>query len=53
MTEGKEIPDNSLVVGSPAQILRELDDAAVEKLRLSAEHYVEKARSFMRGLEPA
>ena len=53
VTEGKEIPDNSLVVGSPARVLRELDDAAVEKLKASAAHYVEKARSFMRGLEPA
>ncbi len=53
VTEGKEIPDNSLVVGSPARVLRELDAAAVEKLKASAEHYVEKARSFMRGLESA
>ncbi|EEQ95980.1 gamma carbonic anhydrase family protein [Brucella sp. ZJ1_1] len=52
VTEGKVIPDNSLVVGSPAMVLRELDEAAVEKLKASAEHYVEKARSFMRGLEP-
>jgi carbonic anhydrase/acetyltransferase-like protein (isoleucine patch superfamily) len=53
VTEGKEIPDNSLVVGSPARVLRELDDAAVEKLKLSAKHYVEKGHSFMRGMEPA
>jgi len=53
VTEGKEFPDNSLIVGSPARVLRELDDAAVEKLKLSAKHYVEKGQAFMRGMEPA
>jgi carbonic anhydrase/acetyltransferase-like protein (isoleucine patch superfamily) len=30
VTEGKEFPDNSLIVGSPAAVVRVLDDAAVE-----------------------
>jgi len=53
VTERKEFPDNSLIVGSPAKVVRTLDDAAIEGLRLSAAHYVENGRKFMRGLEIA
>ena len=50
MTEGKEIPDNTLVLGSPGKPVRELDEKAVEMLRWSASHYVENARRFADGL---
>ena len=50
VTEGKEFPDNSLIVGSPARAVRTLDDAAVERLRASAAHYVANARRFKVGL---
>lgn len=46
VTEGKEIPDNSLVVGSPAKVVRTLTDEQTMFLRLSAQHYVQKAQSF-------
>ncbi|WP_038207606.1 gamma carbonic anhydrase family protein [Xenophilus azovorans] len=51
VTEGKEFPDNSLIIGAPAKVVRTLDDAAVEKLRQSAEHYVDNARRFAKGLK--
>ncbi len=51
VTEGKEFPDNSLIIGSPARVVRTLDEAAATKLRQSAEHYVENARRFARGLK--
>ena len=50
VTEGKEFPDNSLIVGAPARAVRTLEAGAVEKLRRSAAHYVENARRFQRGL---
>ena len=53
VTEGKQIPDNSLAVGSPARVIRELDEEAIEGLRRSAEHYVARARRFARGLAAA
>jgi carbonic anhydrase/acetyltransferase-like protein (isoleucine patch superfamily) len=51
VTEGKTFPDNSLIVGSPAKVVRELDDATAEALRLSATHYAGNARRFAAGLK--
>jgi carbonic anhydrase/acetyltransferase-like protein (isoleucine patch superfamily) len=53
VTEGKEFPDNSLIVGAPAKAVRMLDDAAIEGLRKSAEHYVANARRFKAGFAKA
>lgn len=50
VTEGKEFPDNSLIVGAPAKVVRTLDDAAIAKLRASAQHYVANGRRFLAGL---
>ena len=52
VTENKNFPDNSLIVGSPAKVVRTLDDAAVARLRVSAAHYVANARRFRTGLKP-
>jgi len=49
--EGKVIPDNSMVVGIPGKVVRELDERAVSGLRASALHYVENAKRFSQGLE--
>ncbi|MBA2779132.1 gamma carbonic anhydrase family protein [Billgrantia kenyensis] len=49
--EGAEFPPNSLIVGAPAKVIRQLDDNAVEGLRLNAAVYVEKARQHKGGLE--
>jgi carbonic anhydrase/acetyltransferase-like protein (isoleucine patch superfamily) len=53
VTEGKAFPERSLIVGAPATTIRTLDDAAVERLKQSAEHYVENGRRFRAGLRPA
>ncbi len=50
--EGKEIPDGSLVVGTPARVIRTLDDTAIEGLRRSAAHYRDNMRRFRAGLVP-
>lgn len=51
VTEGREFPDNSLIVGAPAKAVRSLDEAAVESLRRSAERYVENWRRYAAGLK--
>ncbi|WP_099868201.1 gamma carbonic anhydrase family protein [Pararhizobium haloflavum] len=50
VTERKEIPDNSLVMGAPAKVVRTLDADAAAGLAASAAHYVENARRFARDL---
>jgi len=50
VTEGKEIPDGSLVMGAPGKVIRQLDAAAIDALRLSALHYQQNARRFRDGL---
>ena len=52
VTEGKEFPDHSLIVGSPAKVVRTLDAAAIAGLRASAAHYVENWRRFAASLKP-
>lgn len=51
VTEGKSFPDNSLIVGVPAKAIRTLDEAAVARLKKSADGYVRNAARFADGLE--
>ncbi len=51
VTEGKEFPDHSLIIGSPAKVVRQLDAATTEKLLWSARHYVANAQRFAKGLK--
>jgi len=49
--EGKVIPDNSLVMGSPGKVVRQLTEAQLGLLELSAMHYVENFKRFKRDLQ--
>ena len=51
VTEGKEIPDGSLVMGAPGKVVRQLDEATIERLRWSARHYQDNMRRFRNGLK--
>ena len=51
ITEGMSIPDDSLVVGSPGKVIRQLDAAGIERLTRAAGQYVENARRFASGLK--
>lgn len=46
--QGMEIPDYSLVLGSPARIVKQLSEQQQEDVRLNAAVYVEKAREYLR-----
>ncbi|HLY07511.1 MAG TPA: gamma carbonic anhydrase family protein [Rhizomicrobium sp.] len=51
--EGKEIPPNSLVLGQPARIVREVSEAQRALIRMSAEVYVQNHRRFRAQLAQA
>ena len=50
VTEGKEFPDRSLLVGAPARRIREVTDAEIKHLEWIVEHYVARAQRYKREL---
>ena len=51
VTEGKEFPDNMLIIGSPAKAVRELGPGDVERLLHSADSYVKRGQLFKAQLK--
>jgi carbonic anhydrase/acetyltransferase-like protein (isoleucine patch superfamily) len=50
--ERMEVPDGSMVVGSPGKIKRELNDNQKKMLEMSAQHYVQNAARYADELKP-
>ena len=50
--EGMDVPDGSMVVGSPGKIKRELTGNEKKMLEMSAVHYVKNAASYLDCLKP-
>lgn len=51
VTEGKEFPDGSMIIGSPARAIKTLTPEQIAGLRRSAEHYIDNARRYRQGLK--
>ena len=51
VTEGKEFPDGSMILGSPAKVVRQLTPEQIEGLRASARHYIRNAQRYQAGLK--
>ena len=51
VTEGKEFPDGSLIMGAPARVVRPLTPEQIDGLKESAQHYVENARRYRDELQ--
>ena len=51
VTEGKEFPDGSMIMGTPAKVVRQLTPEQIQGLRQSAKHYIENAQRFKAGLK--
>jgi carbonic anhydrase/acetyltransferase-like protein (isoleucine patch superfamily) len=52
VTEGKEFPEKSLIVGTPARAIRTLDDAAATAIAAGADFYVRNYKIFANGIKP-
>jgi len=50
--EGKEIPDGSLVIGSPGRVVRQLSPEEIARINKAADHYVNKFQLYRRELKP-
>lgn len=46
VTEGKEIPDYSMVLGAPGKVVRQLSPEEVEAVKRNAQHYVDLAAKY-------
>ena len=51
VTEGKDFPDNSMILGAPAKLVRTLSDEQVAAFQAGARHYVANARRFREQLK--
>jgi carbonic anhydrase/acetyltransferase-like protein (isoleucine patch superfamily) len=50
VTEGKAFPDGSLIMGSPAKVVRALTPEQIQSLAMSAVHYVRNGRRYAEEL---
>ena len=51
VTENKEFPDGSMIMGSPAKVMRQLEGPQMAGLLGIASHYVANAKRFKTGLK--
>ena len=50
--EGKKIPDNSLVMGVPGKVIKQVSLQQTEVIKMSALHYVENWKRHKKELQP-
>ncbi|CAG4882645.1 Putative acetyltransferase [Georgfuchsia toluolica] len=50
--EGKIFPDGVLILGSPAKVIRQLEPAEIERLKVSAGNYVLNWQRYEKHLSP-
>ncbi len=51
VTEGKEFPDGSMILGSPARAVRQLSAEQIAGFQAIAQHYIENAKLFRTSLK--
>jgi carbonic anhydrase/acetyltransferase-like protein (isoleucine patch superfamily) len=52
VTEGMIIPDCSLVLGTPAKIIKTLSIEQIQKMKEGAQHYIEMGEKHLEGAYP-
>ncbi len=48
VTEGMQIPDYSIVMGSPGKIVKQLSPEHIEKVKQNAQNYVDLSREYLK-----
>ncbi len=51
ITEGKQFPEHSLIIGAPARVVRTLEPAQVAAMGSAAKFYVGNGARFSKGLK--
>jgi carbonic anhydrase/acetyltransferase-like protein (isoleucine patch superfamily) len=51
VTENKSFPDRSVIFGSPAKVVRELNEENAARLAMSAESYVKRGQNYKANLK--
>lgn len=46
LTEGKQFPARSVILGSPAKVVRQVTEADLQMIQAGAIHYIEKAQQY-------
>ena len=52
VAENKEIPDGSLVIGTPGKVVRQLSAKEIEFINSASEHYVQKYKRYRQSFKP-
>jgi carbonic anhydrase/acetyltransferase-like protein (isoleucine patch superfamily) len=50
VTEGKQFPPRSLILGAPAKVVRELTDKDLSMLKAAADSYIERSARYRTSL---
>ena len=51
VTQGTVVPDGSLVLGSPAKVVRKVREEELEANRINADHYVKESREYQEYMQ--
>ena len=51
ITEGKTFPDNSMIIGAPARVVRTVDDKMKAMIAGGADVYVRRSQAYAKGLK--
>ncbi len=50
VTENSEFPPNSLIMGTPAKVIRKLTEKEIKSIKENADHYIQLASEHKNGL---
>ncbi len=51
ITEGKIIPDNSLVMGSPGKVIRQITEEEKKAITENAQRYIDNWKKYVKDLK--